>query len=121
MYVETIVWISGDGQEAEVKVTAGGVSCWAFAQPCALSVGDIIEEPLHAFATTEIMIAPHMAPGIWEIAEGSLQRRVVAEFIDRTRGLFRVGDFEIIVDEYLPGGLDIGANVEFQCARIDIW
>lgn len=121
MKVESIHWISEAGQEAEVEVSGGGITCWALSQPCTASVGDVLDDPLHIFGATNIMIAPHSTPGVWSRENGSLGRRVIATYADNSRRLFIVGGITLALEDYLPVGIDVGANVQFECARIDLW
>jgi hypothetical protein len=121
MKVESIRWLSREAQEAEVEVSAGGVTCWAFSQPCTVSVGEELDEPLHVFDATGIRTTEQPTLGVWPIVKGRLGRKVVAIYADSSRRLFLVGDLLLIVSDYLPGDLQIGSTVEFECARIDLW
>ena len=121
MQVKTIKWLSVQAAEAEVEITDGAFTCVAFSCPCEVDVNEKISEPLHVFDIRNAMLVDDAALGIWSLTDESLGRKVVAELIDVPRQLLKVGGILLVVEECLPGGLEQGDIVEFECARIDLW
>jgi hypothetical protein len=121
MRVESIEWISKEAEEAEVVVSDGRFSCRAFSQPCSLSVGQVLEEPLHVFGAKNIMLSTAEEQGMELQVEGGLAHRVTAVFQDLQRRRLIVGGIELILDDYVPGGIQAGDMINFECARIDVW
>lgn len=121
MQIKNIKWLSVPAAEAEVEITDGAFTCVAFACPCEVEVNDKISEPLHVFDIRNALLVDDVAPGIWNLTDDGLGRKVIAELIDVSKQLLKVGDIVLVVDEYLPGGLEHGNLVEFECARIDLW
>ena len=67
------------------------------------------------------MISDQPAVGIWNLSDIKLERKVVAKVIDITNQVVAVGDIHMVIDDFLPKGLEIGNIIEFECARIDLW
>jgi hypothetical protein len=121
MQVKSINWLSVSAAEAEVEITDGVFTCTAFACPCGVKINDEICEPLHIFEIRNAMLSRESETGIWNINKLGLGRRVVAELTNSSSNLLRVGDIKLFVDGHLPGGIQNGDIVEFECARIDLW
>jgi hypothetical protein len=121
MQVKNIKWLSVPAAEAEVEITDGAFTCIAFSCPCEVEVNDKISEPLHVFNIRNAILVDNAAPGIWNLTDGGLGRKVIAELTDVSKQLLKVGGIVLVVEEYLPGGLEQGNLVEFECARIDLW
>jgi hypothetical protein len=121
MQVRNIKWLSVPAAEAEVEITDGIFTCIAFSCPCEVAVNDKISEPLHVFDVQKAMLVKNTEPGIWQLNNNGLERKVIAELIDVSKKLLMVGNIMLVVDDYLPGGLEQGDLVELECARIDLW
>lgn len=121
MLVKSIKWISKGADEAEVEITDGCFVCLAFSQPCTVNIGDEIAEPLHVFDIRDAMFSNQTELGIWKTTENGLGYRVIAKVVDISAQLLSVGGIQLMVDDYLPGGLELGNLIEFECARIDLW
>jgi hypothetical protein len=117
--VETITWLSEAAQEAEVVVCSRSGKLLAFCQPCELSVGQVIAGPIHAFSSRNIQLEPQAAPSI-QTTDG-LRHSVVGTLTDRAQKLVQSCGFTIQIDDYLPGGIQAGDTVSFECGRLDIW
>ena len=121
MIIESIKWISSEAEEAEVEISDGQFKCVAFSQPCDAEVGQQITEPLHVFSIKNAMISDKSTLGIWSTSNGKLERKVVAKIVDITNQVIAVGDISMVIDDFLPSGLENGNIIEFECARIDLW
>lgn len=121
MQVKNIKWLSVPASEAEVEITDGVFTCVAFSCPCEVQVNDQLSEPLHVFDIRNAMMVKDAAPGIWNLTDDGLGRKVIAELTDVSKQLLKVGGIVLVVEEYLPGGLELENFIEFDCARIDLW
>jgi hypothetical protein len=121
MQIKNVKWLSIPAAEAEVEITDGEFTCVAFSCPCEVDVNDKLYEPLHVFNIRNAMLVDNAAPGIWNLTDNGLGRKVIGELTDISKQLLKVGGIVLVVDEYLPGGLATGNLVEFECARIDLW
>lgn len=121
MKVTNVYWLSKAASEAVVEISDGEVSCIAFSQPCEVCIGDDVAEPLHVFGITRVMLSDLAAVEIKKVADDGLRQKVVARLVDVSKQLLAAGEINLVVDEYLPGGLQDGDMVEFECARIDLW
>jgi hypothetical protein len=121
MKIESINWISKEAEEAEVTISDGHFTCIAFCQTCNIKVGDKITEPLHTFSIKNAMLSDKSTLGVWNVSETKLEKKVIAKILDITNQIVAVGDISLIIDDYLPGGLENGDIMEFECARIDLW
>ena len=121
MKVKSIRWTSLAAQEAEVEITDDDFSCTVFSQPCEVTVGDDLSEPLHIFCIKNVHINEELPPSIISSYNDTLKRKIVGEVIDTENQIIAVGQLRFIVDDYLPGGLQVGDHIEFDCERIDLW
>ena len=121
MKVVSISWIDPSAQEAEVEVADGQYTCYAFCHPCEVNVGDELVEPLHVFGPKQVALAAGSDLGAWRNGGGSLAHRVVARLLDSERRLMGVGALRFVFDDPLPGGIQRGDLVGFECARLDLW
>jgi hypothetical protein len=121
MQVKNIKWLSVPAAEAEVEITDGTFTCIAFSCPCEVQVDDQLFEPLHVFDIRNAMLVDQVAPGIWNLTENGLGRKVIAELSDVSDQLLKVGGIVLVVEDRLPGGLEQGNFIQFECARIDLW
>ena len=121
MRIESIEWISREAEEAEVVVSDGRFFCRAFSQPCSLLVGQILKEALHVFSPKNIMLSTTEEQSIELQVNGGLAHRVIATIEELKSKRLIVGKIELILDDYIPGGIQSGDIIEFECARIDIW
>ncbi len=121
MQVKNIKWLSVPAAEAEVEISDGAFTCVAFSCPCEVQVSDQLSEPLHVFDIRNAMIVGDATVGIWNLTDDGLGRKVIAELTDVSNQQLKVGGITLVVDEHLPGGLEQGNLVEFECARIDLW
>lgn len=121
MIIESIKWISREAEEAEVEISDGHFTCIAFSQPCNAKAGEHVTEPLHVFSIKNAMISDKSTLGVWNISDIKLERKVIAKIVDITNQMIAVGDILMVIDDFLPGGLENGNIIEFECARIDLW
>jgi hypothetical protein len=121
MLVKSIKWLSVSAAEAEVEITDGVFTCIAFSCPCEVAVNDKISEPLHIFDIQKSMLVENTELGIWSQTDNGLERKVIAKLADVSKQILMVGNIMLVVDDYLPGGLEQGNLVEIECARIDLW
>ncbi|WP_019409929.1 hypothetical protein [Pseudomonas psychrophila] len=121
MKVKSIRWTSIAAQEAEVEITDDDYICTVFSQPCEVSVGDNLNEPLHIFDIKNVRINEELTPSIASNCNDTLKRKIVGKVIDTENQIILVGKLRFIVDDYLPGGLQAGDYIEFDCERIDLW
>ena len=122
MIVKNIKWISKAAEEAEVEISDGEFTCIAFSQPCDANIGDTINKPLHVFSIKNAIVCEgDTALGIWSIEGTGLSRKVIAKVMDVSEQLIAVGRIDLIIEDYLPGGIRTGDLIVFNCARIDLW
>lgn len=121
MRIEALDWISKEAEEAEVVVSDGRYSCRAFSQPCSLVVGQALQEPLHIFGAKHVMLSADDEQELRPLSTGRLSHKVTAKIQDLRSKRLSVGGIELIMDDYLPGGIQDGDTIEFECARLDIW
>lgn len=52
---------------------------------------------------------------------GRLAQKITAVLQDLQSKRLFVGDIKLVLDDYIPGGIQAGDTIEFECARIDVW
>lgn len=120
MIVKQIKSLSADGQVADLIVSDGTYECLAFSCPFKLSEGQIITKPLSAHWTENLMLADEKAYLIKQRKPGMFAHDCVAQVVDRSEDLVKVGTVLITLDERLPVGCDDGTFVQFSCGRLDV-
>ncbi|MBP6104281.1 MAG: hypothetical protein KBD23_05280 [Gammaproteobacteria bacterium] len=120
MIVKKLNWLSEEGQEAELVVSDGTYECVAFCHPCSLSEGGKIQECLYAFDTENLMLSDEKAYLIKQREPEMFEHDCIAQVVDRSKELVRVGDLLIVLDETLPIGCDDRTFVQFSCGRLDV-
>lgn len=121
MRIESIHWLSKSADEAEIIVSDGFFKCEAYSQPCAVSVGDILTQPLHIFGVRNAMLNEGENLGFRKIDVARLAQRIVAKVTNFREGHLSVGGIELIADDPLPGGIQDGDLIELECDRVDMW
>jgi hypothetical protein len=118
-HVTNIAWLSEAAREAEVTLCSGTARVLSFCHPCELKLGQEVSSPVHAFAAHDIQLAPGREPSIYTLQ--GLAHSVVGILEDMRQQLGRSCGFVIQLDDHLPGGLQNGDIISFQCGRLDIW
>lgn len=121
MLVKALKWVSVQAKEAELLISDGSYECIAFSQPCEIREGDVLDEPLHAFIVTDIMISTKSNGDILLINQNGLQQHCTAQIMSIEFGLVKIGNISIIIEEVMPLGVYQGDFIEFNCARLDVW
>lgn len=121
MRVGMLQWISGAAQEAEVEVVDGSHACWAFSQPCSARTGDVVTTPLHVLGLRHACLDAGAKVGIRKVTQAGLAQQVTARVSDLDKGLLAVGGLQLCVEDVLPGGVQTGDIISFECGRIDLW
>lgn len=104
---------------SEVTISDGVYQCTAFAWPEIPRVGDHVVEPLVAFDAGAVMVTHQNACSI-KRGTGPWDHSIVGRLEDVVTGIVSVGGIYIALDAHLPGDLQAGDLVEFNCARIDV-
>ncbi len=121
MIIKEIQSLSDDGQVAELIVSDGIYECFAFSCPFKLSEGQIIQNPLYAFDTENLMLSDNEAYFIKQRKQGMFEHDCIAQVVDRSQQLVKIGGLSIVVDEILPVGCDDGTFVQFFCSRLNVF
>ncbi len=106
-------------ESATVTVSDGRHTCESFCHPCAIAVGAEVATPLQLFDSTVFMLTEQTDPWLEHIGP-QYQHRGVARVVDAARGLLEIGGLRLEEATPLPGGIEAGSLVEFECARIDL-
>jgi hypothetical protein len=117
MVVKKIVWLSEIALGAMVTISDGSFECEAFGQPCNVIEGQVIIDPL----LTEV------SANIWVVYDEPLCliketryffHEVVAELVDKSKHLVRIGQITLEVEGYFPGDSKNGDMVKFYADKI---
>ncbi len=119
MHVVAVTLVSLGLESATVTVSDGQHTCEAFCCPCANKVGAAITEPLQLFDSSVFMLTDQTVAWLEHVGP-QYQHRGVARVIDKDRGLLEIGGLRLEEPAPLPGGIETGSLVEFECARIDL-
>jgi hypothetical protein len=83
--------------------------------------GGEFSEPLHLVGLTSCKLVDDCDVIISRIDSVSLAHKGVAIVENPIEGLLAVGGLQFVADDRLPGGLQTGDSIEFECSRIDLW
>lgn len=119
MRVTAVNPFTAGSDSAAVTVSDGKHVCEAFSYPCSCEVGMKIGEPLQLFDTTVFMLTDEEASRLEHIGP-QFQHRGVARVVDKEQGLLEIGGLRLQEEVPLPGGIETGNFIEFECVRIDI-
>lgn len=119
MRVVAVTPFSPCSESATVTVSDGRYTCEAFCHPCDYEVGVQISEPLQIFHSTMLVLANQPVARLEHVGP-QYHHRGVARVVDKDRGLLEVGNLRLEGSTPLPGGIETGSFVEFECARIDL-
>ena len=111
--------ITAGSDSVELLVTDGVMSCRAFSHGANVAVGETLVEPLHLFGLSRCQITEARTPLIEQI--DGLAHRGVGRLERVAEPLLKSGGLSFSPDDHLPGGLQVGDWVEFECSRIDVW
>jgi hypothetical protein len=68
-----------------------------------------------------VMLSRDSDVGIWDLTNLGFSKKVIAQLKDRERQVMAVGQIVLVSDDPLPGGVESGDFIEFECGRIDLW
>ena len=120
MIVHSLNWLSESAKEAELVVTDEKHSLVVFSQPCSVAKGDKITERLHVFMPSNLMLSDATVEKI-EKGISPLASFIIAKMVNTPQGLCAVGGIEFEIEEHIPGGIQDGDIIQFNCARVDLW
>lgn len=119
MIIKRREWISEGSQEAILFIGDDCFECAAFSQPCNLTAGDRLTEPLLALSVKGV-IKEWGAVQISCRQEEGFAHEVVARVINAQARIVSVGPIEIELDVQLPGDIRLGDIIQFSCGRLDV-
>ncbi len=122
MKVKKLDWISLAGKEAELIMTDGKNECLVFSQPCHVTLGENVNDLLHAMDVEDFMRTTETSEKITRVPEISyFSHFCVARIIDFKKNIVAVGQIQIELDHDIPDWAKDGDLVEFNCDRLDLW
>lgn len=116
--VSSIEWLSREAEEAIVDVDDGRHRCRTFCHPCQVKQGDMVLEPLIAFDSSKIERVSSEVEQFKSMDSpfGYSIRAVVTSIAEP---ILAVGKILIELDVPLPGDIQKGEVVDFECERLD--
>lgn len=122
MKIKKLDWISFEGKEAELIMTDGKNECLVFSQPCHVTLGENVNDLLHAMDVEDFMRTAEISEKITRISEISyFSQFFVARIINIKKNIVAVGQIQIELDYNIPDWAKEGELVEFRCDRLDLW
>lgn len=116
-----INWLERAALEAEVVLADGKFTLSCFCCPCYLKVSNNFTDKLHAFDTESVHLA-HTTQDKVEKLTDPFAYYIEAKIVDVSAAVVRIGSLYIDIGIFnLPGDLNNGNYVSFECARLDIY
>lgn len=112
-----IEWLSVEGKEAEITLSDGTFNMRVFAHP--FEIQDKITLPIHSVNTKNILISDNYS--LENVNSYHFEYNISGCVMDKDKGIIKVGNFFIEVDEPLPRDIKKGDFISFQCDRLDLW
>jgi hypothetical protein len=120
MMIKRREWLSECAQEAILFIGNDRFECAAFSQPCNLTAGDSLTEPLLAMSVKGVIKQPESVELAIRRQGESFAHDVVARVTNPQARIVSVGSIEIELDEPLPGDISLEDVIQFSCRRLDV-
>ncbi len=118
MYVEDIFRIGNE--EADVFVSDGNISLKCFSHPCKLKPGEVLSSPLKCLDIENIMLVESSENEVAIKGSHEYNYHIIGKYMGK--GIIRVGDIDIFVDEHLiPKDIQSNSLICFDVDRFDIY
>lgn len=122
MIVKKLDWISFEGKEAELIMTDGENECLVFSQPCHVTLGENVNELLHAMDVADFSRTTETSEKITRESNISyFAQFFIARIVDMKKNTVAVGQIRIELDYAIPDWVKVGELIEFRCDRLDLW
>ncbi|MCY9672526.1 hypothetical protein M5W63_08355 [Bacillus pumilus] len=118
--IRKINWISQEASEAEVIVTDGELEIMCFAQPLNYHEGNELLEPIYCLDVSDLVKAELSEFGI-EKLDDHFSYSFLGQLIDKRDEKVRVGGLLLELDYNIPGDINEGDFISFNCKRLDIY
>ena len=122
MIVKKLDWISFEGKEAELIMTDGKNECLVFSQPCHVTLGENVNDLLHAMDVEDFRRTNETSEKITRDSDVTyFSQFFIAKIIDIKKNIVAVGQIRIELDYAIPDWVKVGELIEFRCDRLDLW
>lgn len=122
MRVKKLDWISLAGKEAELIMTDGKNECLVFSQPCHVTLGENVNDLLHAMDVEDFRRTTETSEKITRDSDITyFSQFFIAKIIDIKKNIVAVGQIRIELDYAIPDWVKVGELIEFKCDRLDLW
>jgi len=118
MIIKNIEWICKNAMEAVVYIGVEHFRCAAFSQPCNLSIGSKLIEPLYAVDTIGLMISNKEL--FVTKHQNSFSHTIFCKVYNVEKNEVIIDCILIELDCSLPLGVHVDDVVEFSCSRLDV-
>ncbi|WP_226528736.1 hypothetical protein [Metabacillus niabensis] len=120
MKITKIEWLSGEILEAEVEVTDGEHFVKCFAHPLQKDEGSELKDPIYCYDVTQIIKAEENKYEVVKLGN-NFNYLLTGQLIDKNNEIVKLGEFLFELDSSLiPGDINEGDYISFNCERLDI-
>lgn len=118
--IKKINWISQEVSEAEVIVTDGELEIMCFAQPLNYLEENELLEPIYCLDVSDLVKAELSEYRI-EKLDDNFSYSFLGQLIDKRDEKVKVGGLLLELDYNIPGDINEGDFISFNCQRLDIY
>lgn len=121
MKISKIEWISEGIKEAVVEVTDGKFSVKCFSQPLNYPLDSEINDPLYCYDVNYIVKSYENTYKVEKLSS-YFAYNFIGKLVDKNNNRVKVGEIFLELDlTSLPGDINEGDYIQFECSRLDLY
>lgn len=117
--IKKITWLSKEIKEAEVVLSSSSAEIICFCHPCQKKTNDPVRK-ISALFTENIIRADKQIYDIFKL-ESYFSYRITAKLVSRKERRVDFRGLSVDLDSSLPGDIQPGEFITFDCGRLDIY
>ncbi|GAA0694846.1 hypothetical protein [Clostridium cadaveris] len=119
--ITKINWLSKEALEAEVTVSDGRFELVCFSQPFNYALNDTVKTSLYCYAVSNVIREQNDEFKVEKLYE-SFAYILTGKLINKKDSVVEIGDVIVEIEKSdLPGDIEEGNYISFNCKRIDIY
>lgn len=118
-FIKKIIWLNEDIKEAEVEIEGSEISIVCFSCPLKWQEEETFNDFIHCYNIENIVLSNSRKPMVNRF-QNSFKYNIVAKLIENN--IVEVEDLLIKVPAgFIPKDIKLGAYIEFDVSRLDIY
>lgn len=118
MFISDILYFNKEDSEAEVSVSDGRYTVNCYAYPVKIVSVNQRVKTVYGFGCTNITKSKERKYAVKKLSQ-YFAYLLTAQVVDTERGIVRIGELFIYLDDFIPGDIINGDYVTFSVSRLD--